>query len=99
MLKAQALLIFSECLLITKRSGRSSLTWDKAILESRVLFDVATTFQSNGLLSGILLPEETFRTLLIIRPDPYLSNVRRLSTTGLGGLAVAVVILLPQYIA
>jgi len=51
------------------------------------------------LLSGILLLEEAFRTLYFLRHGFYLSTVRRLLATGLGGVAVAIGFLLPQYIA
>ena len=94
-----ALLTFSGCLLFTKSFGPNSLGRDLLVLASGVLFGVATTFRSNGLLSGILLLEEAFRTLYFLRHGFYLSTVRRLLATGLGGVAVAIGFLLPQYIA
>ena len=94
-----ALLTFSGCLLFTKSFGPNSLGRDLLVLASGVLFGVATTFRSNGLLSGILLLEEAFRKLYFLRHGFHLSTVRRLFATGLGGVAVAVGFLLPQYIA
>jgi GPI mannosyltransferase 2 len=94
-----ALLTFCGCLLFTKSFGPKSPGRDLLVPASGMLFGVAATSRSNGLLSGILFLEEAFRTLCFLRHDFRLSTVRRLFATGLGGVAVAVGFLLPQYIA
>jgi GPI mannosyltransferase 2 len=94
-----ALLTFSGSLLFIKSFSPKSLGGDLLVLASGVLFGVATSFRSNGLLNGILLLEEAFRTLYNLRHGFHLRTVRRLFATGLGGIAVAVGFLLPQYIA
>ena len=94
-----ALLTFCGCLAFTKSLGSKSLGRDLLVLASGVLLGAATTFRSNGLLNGILLLEEAFRALYLLRRGFYFSTIRRLIFTGLGGLAVAVGFLLPQYIA
>jgi len=97
-----ALLTFSGCLLFTKSfdvKGRLSAWQDLHVLLSGILFGIATTFRSNGILSGLLLLEEAFRTLFLLRNGLRLSTIRRLLAAGLGGLAVLVGFLLPQYIA
>lgn len=94
-----AFLTFAGCLLFSKSLGQSSATQDFLVLASGVVLGLATAFRSNGLLNGILLLEEAFRTLFSLRRGFQLSAVRRLLATGLGGLAVAFGFLFPQYIA
>ncbi len=94
-----ALLNFSGCLIFTKSSGPNSPSWDLLLLVSGVLFGIANTCRSNGLLSGTLLLEEAFQTLYFLRHDFYLSTFRFLFATGLSGVAVVVGFLLSQYIA
>ncbi len=94
-----ALLSFSGCLLFTKSLGPNSPDRDLLVLASGVLFGAATTFRSNGLLSGILFLEEAVRNLYSLGHSFSPTTVRRLFATGLGGVAVAVGFLFPQYIA
>ncbi|MGA3306920.1 MAG: mannosyltransferase family protein, partial [Stellaceae bacterium] len=62
-------------------------------------FGIATTFRSNGILNGLLLLEEAFRTLWSLKSGFRVASLRRLLAAGLGGLSVAVGFLLPQFIA
>lgn len=94
-----AFLTFAGCLLFAKSLGPSSATKDLQILASGLVLGLATTFRSNGLLNGILLLEEAFRTLHSLTQSFQPGALRRLFATGLGGLAVAVGFLFPQYIA
>jgi phosphatidylinositol glycan class V len=97
-----ALLSFIGCLLFTKSLGGNgpvTVSHDMLVLLSGVFFGIATTFRSNGILNGLLLLEEAFRTLWSLKIDSRISTFRRLIATGLGGLSVAVGFLLPQYIA
>jgi len=97
-----ALFSFLGCLLFTKSLGRKeewSAAKDSLVLISGVCFGIATTFRSNAILNGLLLLEEAFRTLFVLKNGLHFSTVRRLAATGLGGLAVAFGFLLPQYIA
>jgi GPI mannosyltransferase 2 len=97
-----ALLSFAGCLLFTRSlSGNRPVTWggDLLVLLSGICFGIATTFRSNGILNGLLLLEEAFRTVWSLQSGLQMSTFRRLIATGLGGLSVAVGFLLPQYIA
>lgn len=97
-----ALFTFLGCLLFSKSfgaKGQSSLSRDLLVLVSGLFFGVATSFRSNGILSGLLLLEEFFRVLLLLPQGPQLSILRRVFFTGLGGLAVGIGLLLPQYMA
>lgn len=79
--------------------GQESLGHDLLVLLSGILFGVATTFRSNGILNGLLLLEEAVRALLKLTNGLQVATIRRLLATGLGGLIVGVGFLLPQYIA
>ncbi|KAM7203880.1 GPI mannosyltransferase 2 [Rhypophila sp. PSN 637] len=94
-----AFLTFAGCLLFSKSLGPSSVSKDLLVFASGLVLGLATAFRSNGLLSGLLLLEEAFRTLFAVTQDFSLRTVRRLVATGLGGLAVAFGFLSPQYIA
>jgi phosphatidylinositol glycan class V len=97
-----ALLTFGGSLLFAKSlgpRGQSSTGQDLLVLASGVAFGIATTLRSNGILSGLLLLEEAFRTLFILKDGLNWSRIRRLLATGLGGLTVLLGFLLPQYIA
>ena len=97
-----ALLSFLGCLLFTKSlgsKGESSSGKDLLVLVSGFTFGIATSFRSNAILNGLLLLEEAFRTLLLLKDGLCFSVFRRLVATGLGGLFVGVGFLLPQYIA
>jgi len=97
-----ALLSFVGCFLFTKSLGSHGaglVSNDILVLLSGISFGIATTFRSNGILNGLLLLEEAFRTLWSLKTNFQISSIRRLITTGLGGICVAVGFLLPQYIA
>lgn len=97
-----ALWSFVGCLLFIKSlGGNGPITGshDILVLLSGVCFGIATTFRSNGILNGLLLLEEAFRTLWSLKSGFQMSSFRRLIVTGLGGLSVAVGFLLPQSIA
>lgn len=97
-----ALLGFAGSLVFTSSladEGQESLDHDLLVVLSGILFAVATTFRSNGILNGLLLLEEAFRTLLRLTNGVRVATVRRLLATGLGGLIVGGGFLLPQYIA
>ena len=97
-----ALLSFIGCFLFTQSLGShrdASARHDILVLLSGASFGIATTFRSNGILNGLLLLEEAFRTLWSLKTKFQFSTIRRLVATGLGGLSVAVGFLLPQYIA
>lgn len=97
-----ALMSFLGCLLFIKSlesRKRDSLIHDLLIIGSGLSFGIATTFRSNGILNGLLLLEEAFRVLFLLRNEFRLAIVRRLVATGVGGLIVAGGFLLPQYIA
>jgi len=97
-----ALLSFAGCLLFTRSFGGNGSTkagHDVLVLLSGVAFGIATTFRSNGILNGLLLLEEAFRTLWSLKSGFRVASLRRLLAAGLGGLSVAVGFLLPQFIA
>jgi len=96
-----ALLSFAGYLLFVKSLSHNgqSATHDLYLLLSGVLFGAATTFRSNGILSGLLLLEEALRTLSLLRYDRRMAVLGRLVAAGLGGMAVALGFVLPQYIA
>jgi phosphatidylinositol glycan class V len=97
-----ALLSFVGCLLFTKSltsRPHSTANQDFLILASGICFGIATTFRSNGMLNGLLLLEEAFRSLFQLRHGLSITVVRRLAATGVAGMSVAAGFLLPQYIA
>jgi phosphatidylinositol glycan class V len=97
-----ALLSFVGCYLFTKSLGGNgplTASHDILVLLSGISFGIATTFRSNGILNGLLLLEEAFRTLWNLKTSFQISSLRRLVATGLGGVSVATGFLLPQYIA
>lgn len=82
------------------RKGQATAAHDLLVLLSGILFGIATTFRSNGILNGMLLLEEALRCLYGLKRDMLdVATLRRLIATGIGGLCVASGFLLPQYIA
>lgn len=69
------------------------------ILLSGLLFGIATTFRSNGILSGFLLLEEAFRLVLSFADRIDAAKLFRLISTGAAGILVGTGLVLPQYIA
>ncbi|KAG0648638.1 Glycosylphosphatidylinositol-anchor biosynthesis 18 [Hyphodiscus hymeniophilus] len=97
-----ALLSFSGVLLFAKSftpKGQSTSWHDLLLILSGLIFGIATTFRSNGILNGLLLLEEAFRVLLSLKDGFRLTTLRRLLATGLGGLIVGAGFVMPQYIA
>jgi phosphatidylinositol glycan class V len=97
-----ALLSFTGCLVFVQGFSRERDTTayqDLLVICSGMMFGVATTFRSNGILFGLLFLEEAIRTLLSLTSDLNFTKIRRLTAVGLGGLSVAFGFLLPQYIA
>lgn len=69
------------------------------MLAAGVLFGLATTVRTNGLLYGIIFLEEALRVLFSVKDGLTLTAIRRLAATGAAGLCTAFGFLLPQYIA
>lgn len=79
--------------------GTSSTGRDLLVILAGVMFGAATTFRSNGILSGVLLLEEAFRVTFQLRHGVKFETIRRLLATGIGGLLAAAGFVLPQLIA
>lgn len=97
-----ALLTFSGYLLFVKSfnsDGDTTASHDLLVLISGVLFGIATTFRSNGLLNGLAFLQEALQRLVELKSGRRSSTARRLLATGLGGMSIAAGFLLPQYIA
>lgn len=97
-----AALSFAGCLLFVKsrkNNEQLSPSRDLYLLVSGIMFGMATTVRSNGILNGLLLLEEAFRTLAQLLHNPSFAMLRRLIAAGLGGMSVGLGFLLPQYIA
>ena len=97
-----ALLSFLGCLAFAKSfspSGQTSYSRDLLLIVSGAAFGIATTFRSNGILNGLLLLEEALRTLFQLRYGLGIPLLRRLIASGVGGVCVALGLLVPQYIA
>ncbi|KAL8691737.1 MAG: hypothetical protein Q9218_003108 [Villophora microphyllina] len=76
---------------------------DLSILVSSLCFGLATTFRSNGLLSGSLFCIELVGSFLKLKSDvqssKLLSNLRRMMVLVIAGAAVSLGFLYPQYLA
>ncbi|KAH8668139.1 GPI mannosyltransferase 2 [Tricladium varicosporioides] len=97
-----AFLSFLGCISFAKSfpsRGPPTLLHDFLVLVSGIIFGVATTFRSNGILNGLLLLEEAFNTLIGLSNSFCFAGVRRLITTGLGGIFVGAGFIIPQYIS
>lgn len=80
--------------------GKSrALLDDVAIVGSGIIFGLATTFRSNGLLNGIPFAMYAFLELSRVFAAPTFVGLRRLVSLGVGGLFVAVGSVGPQAIA
>ncbi|KAJ6161213.1 hypothetical protein N7470_004609 [Penicillium chermesinum] len=88
-----------SCSLIAEQNGGAALR-DVYILGAALLFAIATTVRSNGLLSGFLFAYDVlFLSWVILTQGPSVKSVRRLLVTGIGGATVAMGTLIPQVIA
>ncbi|OJK04735.1 hypothetical protein ASPACDRAFT_1892988 [Aspergillus aculeatus ATCC 16872] len=102
---AYALLSFCGSLLFVKSfasssDASSSSCQDTLLVLSGVLYGLATTFRSNGLLNGIPLFEEAVRQLVLLSQQGCsLAKLRRLLAVGTAGVCTGLGFVLPQYIA
>jgi phosphatidylinositol glycan class V len=97
-----AMLSFAGSLLFVKSltaKKQKTLRGGILVLLAGIVFGVATTFRSNGILNGLLLLEEAIRILWCLQYSFDFASFRRLVFTGIGGLCVGSGFFLPQYIA
>ena len=97
-----ALLTFTGTLLFAKSletSGPTTAFQDLLVLISGIAFGCAATLRSNAILGGLLFLEEACRLLVRLGNNLKAATVRRLATTGLGGICVGFGFVLPQYLA
>ena len=67
---------------------------------SGITFGLASTFRSNGLLSGLIFCYEVINAALTLsRPHNFSANLRRLSAVLLAGSLMAIGTIIPQYLA
>ncbi|KAL8654830.1 MAG: hypothetical protein Q9226_003277 [Calogaya cf. arnoldii] len=82
--------------------GRLSLR-DVLVLLSGLGFGLATTFRSNGLLSGLIFCFDIVQTIFTFREDAssktVVSGLRRIIILVIAGLLTAVGFIFPQYLA
>jgi phosphatidylinositol glycan class V len=64
--------------------GHTTLAQDLLFFISGMTIGIATTFRSNGILSGLLLLEEAFPMTFSFKHDLSMSKLRRLIATELG---------------
>lgn len=100
---ACALMTFTGQLLFvqSQRQGRyASDRWqDLSLVASGIAFGLATTLRSNGILNGILLLLEALDLSRQVVLQRKFVCLPRLVAAGLGGLAVALGFVYPQYLA
>lgn len=85
--------------LIAENSGLSTLR-DSQVLGSALLFAIATTVRSNGILSGFLFAYDALiLSWTILTQGPSIRTIRRLLIIGLSGAIVALGTVVPQVIA
>lgn len=94
-----ALLSFAGTLAFSKSFTAQGSTKNLYMLLSGLCFGIATTFRSNGVLSGLLLLEEAIRLLSSLSQVISKAHVLRLLSTGFAGILVGAGLVLPQYIA
>jgi phosphatidylinositol glycan class V len=97
-----AALSFAGILLFSKSfnlRGRPSASQDLLVVISGILFGIATTFRSNGILNGLLLLEEAIINLLKLQHNLNLTTLRRIAVAGVGGMCVGIGFMFPQYVA
>lgn len=85
--------------LISEKKGCST-SRDLCVLGSALLFAIATTVRSNGILSGFLFAYDAlFLSWTIMTKGPSIQAIRRLLVIGLSGATVALGTLIPQAVA
>lgn len=98
-----SLLSFAGMLLFAKaaRAGSvgSVLARDGLTLASAILFGLATTFRSNGLLNGVPFVFAFVSESAAFLCRPSAATVWRLAVLGLGGLCIAAGSVIPQAVA
>lgn len=88
-------LLFAMSCLGNKRS-----VWNNArLVAAGVLFGLASTFRSNGILNGILFAIEFFQEARQLAKFFSFAKVQRLVAIVVGGLAVAAGVVVPQIVA
>lgn len=80
-------------------SGASTGLKDAFIPLAGVLYGLATTVRSNGLLNGLLFLEEAIRLLHSMTRSVTFARSRRLFAVGIAGVCTALGFIMPQYIA
>lgn len=80
-------------------AGYGTSFQDASLTFSGILFGLATTIRSNGLLNGLMFLEEMLRIIFSLRDGLHFSPIRRLVAVGFGGMCIGGGLLLPQYIA
>ena len=95
-------LTFLGCLLyvLSLRAERKAqfLKRDFCVLSAGLVFGVATTFRSNGILNGILFPYDAALSLASLRRNKDIVRcVRRGLFLGLGALFVGLGLIVPQW--
>jgi Gpi18-like mannosyltransferase len=96
-----SLFSFAGMLLFARgcRNPSRDLVGDGAIVASGVIFGLATTMRSNGILNGIPFAAYAVTELLKTAESPSLVGLRRLAALGIGGLSVAIGSIGPQAMA
>lgn len=89
------LLLFSQGCLDKSRS----VLGDLAIIGSGIIFSVAITFRSNGLMNGVPFAVYAGFELFRFLKSPNMISFRRLAALGIGGLITAVGSIGPQALA
>jgi phosphatidylinositol glycan class V len=97
-----ALLSFTGSFLFVQSfslSEASTALKDAFLPLAGIMFGLATTFRSNGLLNGLLLLEEAIRLLYSMTRGVTFAKSRRLLAVGIAGVCTALGFVIPQYIA
>lgn len=82
-----------------RSKGRTGAS-DILMLASGVCFGVATTFRSNGLLDGLIFCYDAINSAIaILRNHDFGANLRRLCVALLSGGLMALILIIPQYLA
>ncbi|RHZ56633.1 hypothetical protein CDV55_100326, partial [Aspergillus turcosus] len=97
-----ALLSFTASFLFVQSfslSGASTALKDAFLPLAGIMYGLATTVRSNGLLNGVLFLEEAIRLLYSMTRGVTFAKSRRLLAVGIAGVCTALGFIMPQYIA
>ena len=99
-----SLLNFSAMYLYTvahsKRSSSHKWQKDMLVVLTGLIFGLATTVRSNGLLSGLIFVfDDLAHASSLFRPSSISPHFRRLCVTTIAGITMALVAIIPQYLA